>query len=333
MGITPNCVNNVMNTIPTTFNTPDVPYMVVGGSKSDKKKQLPSDLSILVLNRGSRLYKDEFFTELEKMGDYEILSVESPGTPYDVETLTARHPKVRFLVFQEAVSAGKQINTGIEESHGRYILVLWNDAVFQSSGSLEKLISRTAKQNVLCVVPVLQDQKYEMLPSLQAPAFHRNKLKMVSLAPKADEMTSLYPFDYTGIYNKEKFILVGGYDITMNQQYWQKLDFGFRSYMWGEKIICDTSFRFVYRNEIPPEDTTPESSYKLFFLKNLCIRFQGDTGVLPASRFFSYLFKSGGTFLQSLEEFKIVRAWVKINKYRFQQDARSVTELWEIPEM
>lgn len=119
----------------------------------------------------------------------------------------------------------------------------------------------------------------------------------------------------------------------MTRHHWQKLDFGFRSFMWGEKIICDTSFRFAYRNEIPAEDTTPESSYKLFFLKNLCVRFQGDMGVLPYSRFLSYLFKSGGTFLQALEEFKMVRAWVWKNRYRYQQDARSVTELWEIPEI
>ena len=80
------------------------------------------------------------------------------------------------------------------------------------------------------------------------------------------------------------------------------------------------------------EEVTREQSYKLFYLKNLAIRFSRDSGTLPRSRFIPYLFNSGGDFISAGREFRNVRKWAEVNKYRFRQDARSVTELWELSE-
>ena len=322
-----------MNTIPTTFNAPGVSYTVIGGKKKKKTTHIPPELSVLLLNRGKRLFKEEVLTGLEKFGNCEILSVEGSGQSYEVEILASQHPRVRFLVFQDPVSLGKQINTGIEETHGKFILVIWNDMKLPPGTSPDRLVERLKKQNTLCMVPLIQNHKFETIPTMQIPAFQRNKLKMVALPPKADGMSSLFPSDFAGVYCKEKFILSGGFDHTITHPYWQKMDFGFRTHMWGESILCDTSFRIQYLEHIPTEDTTPDRSYKLFFLKNLCIRFQGDTGSLPWSRYIHYLTKSGTGIFEAFQEFRQVRSWVEINKYRFKQDARSVTELWEIPEI
>ena len=170
------------------------------------------------------------------------------------------------------------------------------------------------------------------MPTVQAPAFYNKQLRVVSLQPVKAATPTIYPFDYCGIYNKERFTLTGGFDYLLTGAYWQKLDFGFRAYMWGEQIVCDTAFRVSYHGEAPVENTTREQSYKLFYLKNLAIRFSRDFGTLPRSRLLPYLFNSGGDFFTSLREFFKVRNWVEVNKYRFRQDARSVTELWESPE-
>ncbi|MEW5815807.1 MAG: hypothetical protein AB1798_10500, partial [Spirochaetota bacterium] len=104
---------------------------------------------------------------------------------------------------------------------------------------------------------------------------------------------------------------------------------GFRGHMWGEKIVCNLAFRLTYTADIPAEDTTPDESYKIFYLKNLSIRFNNDAGVLPVSRFVPYLFRAGGLIFDTIREFREVRKWVKLNRFRFKLDARSVTELWE----
>ena len=321
---------NVMNTIPTTSNKVRVPYTIVGSKRNDKNLVLSPSLSLLVLNRGGRPFKIEYLKELQKLGPVGILSVEGSSPGYDIEILAKRFPGVQFLLFHRNVTVGEQINIGLKESSGRNVLVIWNDmkpGYFLSPRFLEHV----EHSNVLCSVPVLQNNRLEIIPSVKAPAFYRRKLKILSLMPSSSLMESLYPFDYTGIYNKEKFFLTGGYDYTITSRYWQKLDFGFRAHMWGEKIVCNTSLKVQYLAENLPEDATYDESYRLFYLKNLSLRFSGDSAYLSKCKFLPYYFKSGSSFPGALRDFKSVRQWVTLHRYRFSCDALSITDLWEIP--
>ncbi|MEW5817548.1 MAG: hypothetical protein AB1798_19385, partial [Spirochaetota bacterium] len=222
-----------MNTIPTTFKRLRTPYTVVGGQKIDKKIRQPSLLSIVLLNRGGRLYRNEVFEELEKMGDIEIFSIEGPGVTCDVEVLSRRFPNVKFLMLHQNASRGEQVNIGIEEAHGKCVFVLWDDMRISTASLSSRLIDKIYRQDVLCSVPLLQNQKGETLPCIQVPAFYKRFLRVVPLPPKNDGMNTLFPFDFAGIYNKEKFFLTGGYDYNFKNPYWQKMDFGFRGHMWG----------------------------------------------------------------------------------------------------
>jgi hypothetical protein len=309
-----------------------IPYTVVGGKPSGDAPKLPASLSLIILNRGGRPYKSSIFTEIENLGFREVLSVEGPSAAYDIENLSSRFPFIKFLILTEEASIGERINMAIAESNGRYNLVIWNDQKCPPAAVSTKLIQRISERNALCTVPVLQNSRGEVLPTIQAPAFYNKQLRVVPLPPVKHGTPSIYPFDYCGIYNKERFTLTGGFDYLLSGSHWQKLDFGFRSFMWGEEIICDTAFRISYHGEIPSDDTTREQSYKLFYLKNLAIRFSRDSGILPRSRFLQYVLNSGGDLITAAREFRNVRKWVEVNKYRFRQDSRSVTELWELQE-
>ncbi len=317
-----------MNTIPTTSKDMRIPYTVVGGHKVNKISKYPATLSLLLINCGGRIYRNDTIMDLEKYNFDEIISIEGPGVSYDIEALSQKFPNVRFLLLHKEVSKGEQINIGIKEALGKYVFVLWNDMKIYSSVS-SRLIEKIKDQDILCTVPLLQNHKLETIPSIQSPVFDKKKLRVINIQPSADGLASLFPFNYCGIYSKEKYILVGGYDCNIKNSYWQKMDFGFRSYMWGEKVKCNTSFRLSYLLDTPSENTTPEENYKIFYLKNLAVRFSGDSGIIPISRFLPYYFKTGGSIFLAVREFKEVKRWVKINKYRFKQDARSVTELWE----
>ena len=305
---------------------------MVGGNRAVRARKFPVSLSLLLLNRGGRLYKHSFIAELERVGFDEIISIEGPpNVAYDVESLAREFPGIRFLVLHEAASRGEQINLGMGEAAGEYVFVMWNDMRVSQTASTARLMERLHEQQALCTVPLLQNARLESVPSIMAPAFYRKRLQVLSLPPASDGTLTLFPFDFCGIYCKERFILSGGYDHNLANPYWQKMDFGFRVYMWGEKIACSTSLRVGYLGGVPAEVTTPDESYKIFFLKNLSIRFSEDTGALPYSHFASYWIRSGG-FLSSLRDFRAVRRWVAINKFRFKQDARGVTELWEVNE-
>ncbi len=320
-----------MNTIPTTTKRLRIPYTVVGGTRSGAGNRLPRSVTILLLNRGGRPFKRSLFTELIDLGASEVISIESPGARYDVENFARKFPGIRFILLNEQISTGERVNIGIHEAKGDYVFVLWNDMKLVS-GLSARIIETIANEDVLCTVPVMQNQRAETVPTIQAPAFYRRHLKIVPATPNEDGMPTIFPFDYCGIYEKEKFTLTGGFDYLLHNSYWQKLDFGFRSFMWGERIIVNTGLRVRYLEDTPAETTSRDESYKLFFLKNLAVRFNRDVGRLPVGQFLPYLLKSGGDFITALREFRQVMKWVNVNKYRFKEDARSITDLWEIAE-
>jgi hypothetical protein len=147
-----------------------------------------------------------------------------------------------------------------------------------------------------------------------------------------DNMESFYPFDYCGIYNKEKYQIVKGYDGDIKNPYWQKLDFGFRIYMWGGKISGNTSFLVSYLSDENYENNTPDKSYKKFYLKNIAVKHKNNKARIPLLRYFKYMLASDTGPVSSLKEFFIIRDWVRENASMFKTDSRRVISEWQIPE-
>lgn len=318
-----------MNTILLTSKQINSDYTVIGGKKNNRDNKERKGLSIVLLNRGGRPFRRDLFDELTQLGAIEVISIEPSTVSYDVELLSRKHLELRFITIKDKVTSGEKVNIGIKEAAGRYVFVLWNDMHLKASSISSRVINKISERENLCTVPLLQNNKNETIPSCFAPAFIRGGgIKVIPLNAVCQDMNAIYPFDYCGIYDSEKFFLSGGYDSQITNSFWQKMDFGFRSHMWGEKILAHTSIKINYQNEIPYEDTTADESYKLFFLKNLSIRFTGDIGYLPFFRFFSYWIGTGSSFFSSISEFLQIRKWVKTNKFRFKSDAGSITELW-----
>ncbi|GHU06833.1 hypothetical protein FACS1894151_00280 [Spirochaetia bacterium] len=335
-----------MSTIPITFNKPLLSYTVVGGTE----RAASTGLSAILLNRGGRYPRRTLFQELEKAGFDYIVSLEGPQDRYDLEDLSGRFPYVRFILLKETITLGDQINLGVSELSSPLFFVLWNDLRILHSGGAGKIVERlyneaqSAKKSTeaepassdsvsaikrLCTVPVIQNYHFETLPSLMAPAFYRKTVKTVPFVPVREGMPSVYPFDGVGVYDRERFIKLGGFDGTIKKPYWQLMDFGFRSYLWGEEISSTQLIRLSYNGEVPPEDSTPEESQRRFYLKNLAPVFRGDSVHIPLWRFPPYLIHSGCDLFTAWGDFSESRRWIKTNRYRFRRDARSLTDLWE----
>jgi molybdopterin-guanine dinucleotide biosynthesis protein A len=317
-----------MNTIPTIFNERRATYTVVGGTR----RAGSTGLAAVLLNRGGRYLRRNVFEELEKVGFDLVVSVEGPRESFDLEELSIRFPSVKFLSLQESVGPGEAINLALDELPCERFAVLWNDLRPVHGMNPVRVVERLAAEPALCAVPSLQNGRFETLPTLVAPAFYKGSVKTVLFAPARDGAPSLYPFDYVGVYDRERFVRLGGFDPTIVRPYWQLLDFGFRAQLWGESIRSATTLRLRYEGDIPAEDATVDEGYKLFYLKNLAPCFRGDQAHLPIRRFFSYLSRSGAGPVDAWKEYAEARRWVNVNRYRFICDARRVTELWENPE-
>jgi hypothetical protein len=319
-----------MNTIPTTLDAGAVPYTVVGAPRAPAEAKGGSGLlSVVLLNRGSRLYRGDALGGLARAGLANVVSVEPKPDAVDAESLSARYPSARFLLLSGPASTGVQVNLAIRESTGPYVLVLWNDMSLAAQGLSSRFYERLAERELLCRVPALFGKGGEQIPSVAMPAMGGSSLKVLGIVPEKEGARSLYPFDYAGIYSKEKFILTGGFDPGLANPYWQKLDFGFRAWLWGEEIRLAQALKLSYADPPPVDDETPDGCYKWFWLKNLAPSFRGDSGLIGSYRFWSYLRCRRGGSLSALGEFRAARDWVRLNRYRFRTDASSLVDLWE----
>ncbi len=319
-----------MNTIPTTFNPLLTSYTVAGGAGRSKKRE--GGTTLILLYRGGVVDRTSLLDTLHGMDVEEILSIEPSKDTYQLESLIGQFPRARWILLHEPVNVGQQINIGIHEASYSLCFVLWADYQIEPESLKTGIESVEKSTRPLCVTPWIFTSRRSPLPVLHIPAFHKSRLKVLAVVPQKEEALDLFPFDYCGIYNKETFIRVGGYDYNITHPYWQKLDFGFRSFLWGERIICRRNLHGIAFDGHLMEDTTPDDSYRLFFLKNLAVVYTGDRGELPWQKFLPFYIRSKGGVFVSLKEFQAVRKWVKINAYRFKMDSQTITELWEDPE-
>ena len=148
--------------------------------------------------------------------------------------------------------------------------------------------------------------------------------------PRGEAEVTLFPFDYCGLYNTQRFLRTGGFDPSIANPYWQKLDFGFRCFLWGERITGSMEIAVTYTAAPPTDNTTPDQGYKLFFLKNMAVRLRREMGVLPAWCVVDYLVHSDASPLYSLREFGAVRDWVRTHRFRFRRDPRDLIHRWQV---
>ncbi|MDR3324522.1 MAG: hypothetical protein LBS82_00845, partial [Spirochaetaceae bacterium] len=302
-----------MNTTRTTFNdgesrrrrraalsdNPLPAYTVVGG----KERGGDTGLSAILLNRGSRYPRRSLFAELEKAGFDAIVSIELSVETYDLDALSTQFPSVTFILLPGSLNVGCQINIAASEVKGPLFFVLWNDLKFLYGGCAAKIVERllvpfdkaaegaayggAAKTRMFkrfCTVPVFQNPDFEALPTASNPVLIKKTLELAPSTPEKEDAPTLYPYDAVGVYDKQRFLELGGFDRGMRNEYWQLLDLGFRAWLWGEEIRCTQFIRLRHEGPIKIEDSSADESKRRFTLKNLSpvLRYDAETTGLYA---------------------------------------------------
>ncbi len=317
-----------MNTIPLTLDSYRPDYTVLGGGPGSSCSS-GQPVSILLLNRGPRLYRVPVIQELLQAGFDSIISLEGDSDTPELESIASKFPHVRFICLHEEVNVGLMINIGMREACSPYVFVLWNDMRLGTSTLSSRFLDKVVDLDMACLVPTLNDATGSMVPSISHPANAGKSFKVVPLPPRADGEKCLYPFDVCGIYARQKFTMLGGFDGSMRNPYWQKLDFGIRTWLWGESIRYAQALKLNYDGASPAEDTSPDGDYGRFWLKNMAPVFRDDAATLPRARFWTYLARSRKGPSAALEEFREARTWVEACSFRFKQDASRLANLWD----
>ncbi|GMO45919.1 MAG: hypothetical protein Ta2B_27150 [Termitinemataceae bacterium] len=312
-------------------------YTVIG----TKERIASTGLSAVLLNRGGGMYsKKACIADLCKQGFDYIVSVENFGEHYEAQQLSELFPFVSFILLKESVSTGQMINIAAGELNSPLFFVFWNDLHLlqglTNARIAEKLLGTSEKDwsMRLCTVPVIQNAAFETLPTAISPSIIRKKLQTTPFSSEKEGDTTLFPYDCIGIYNRELFLSIGGFDTEIKSAHWQLMDFGMRSWLWGHTIKITQLVRLRFDGEFTAGDSTVDDGYWLFFLKNLAPSLRKDsvksTAVAASvswTYFFEYLLKSGQWIGAAYKKFSSIRRWVRANGKKYVHEACELQEI------
>ncbi len=284
--------------------------------------------------RGRKYQRREDIQDLASLNYFDTIIMLPRDNALRYEELVADHPNIRLFLFDPGFfstggSAGTLINLGIREARGEAVLTVWGD----SRPSLSDASLRQISSDVLCYAPMLRKPGASVLPSLFIPAKSPGNdpdrpVEPIPVIPDGREQESLFPSDNMALYIKERFLRVGGYDESFRNSYWQRLEFGFRSRLWGEKILYLNGLRVDYLNDPAVEISTPDEDYLKFYLRIMAIRYTGDKATLPVKRFWHFYRAGTVGLLKAWERFSMQRRWVHKHRYHYRFDVRQLVELW-----
>lgn len=314
-----------MNTIPTTFNEHAISYALAGGEAFESKI---GGIDAIILSRGGWYNFSATAESLKKLGCTSIISVESHDKSLDIEKMASECPTVKFLLPSEKITVGEGINIAISELKGEYVIILRNEQSITDESLMLDAIEEAKRSKILCTVPILITKNNsvlstQMLPVLKDGHFYTETAPLIQ-----NKERTIYSFDFSGIYNRSKFISLLGFDHTITNPYWQNLDFGFRSFLWGEELKMNTKFKLKYLSSLPIEDTSYDDSYTRFYLKNLKPSIRGNEAYMKFDVFFSYIKGMGLNPFMAYKYFQIGRNWVKANKKRFKISPYELIANW-----
>ena len=316
-----------MNSIPLTFDEHQIRRTVIGGSNSYLPDSL--NISVILLNTSGSHLKTHVFENLLECKFQTIVSVEHDASSFSLDEMSRQFPTVKFIIPLEKTTDGELINLAMSELQSDYVLVLRDTLNIPVSTILPHLAENLTKNGTYCIVPRLFDAAKNELPCSFSPSYSKGHFTIESSTTISDGAKTLYPFDYIGLYNRQKFIQLGGFDWTISSSYWQNIDLSMRSWLWGEKIRLTSKLQFNYLEEPPVEDRTYTMSYLRYYLKNELPRIKLGEGYIKNSAFISFLFRSSCGYLEARRQFKEAKLWVEKNKFKFTIDLQNLIENWD----
>ena len=321
-----NVVGNAMNTIPLTFNEHQISRTVIGGRENNSENTL--NISVILLNGSGSQFKVNIFENLLQCNFRSVVSVEHDAQNRSIDDIAKKYPAVKFIVPLEKATDGELINLAMSEVDADYVLVLRDNLYIPSGIILPNLAERLIKDDYYCVVPRLLDQNKNGIPTQFIPGVEKKHFTVEEIASITDGTKTIFPFDYIALYNRKKFIQLGGFDYTIQSPYWQNLDLGLRSWLWGEQTRLTTMLHFSYVDEIPLVEKNFNLDYLRYHLKNEMPKFKNDRAYLSFFSFFTFRNHSSCGFLEARRQHQDAKKWIEQNKYKFKMDLTYFIENW-----
>lgn len=315
-----------MNIIPTTFDQVQIERTVIGGRKNTSSQAM--NISVILINKSGSQFKYDVFENLINCNFRDIICIENNTKTFYLDDVSKKFPSVKFIIPKEKTSDGQMINLSMSEIDSDYVLVLRDTLHINSGFLLKNLATRLTQDGLFCIVPWLTDKNKKNISKYFIPGAEKSHFVIESSSIISDGIKTIYPFDNIALYNRKKFINLGGFDSTITCPYWQTLDLAIRSWLWGEQTRITTLLNFSYIADAPLEDKTVNIDYLKYFVKCELPKIKYERAYIPSTSFYKFYRKSACGFFEARRLFKQAKIWVDKNKYNFKKDLQTFIENW-----
>lgn len=194
---------------------------------------------------------------------HDILVVDDASIDDSVTWLRRTFPQIRVLALPHVVGFGAACNLGFREARHSLVLLL-NSDMYVTPGSLTTLAEHFADPLVFAAGPRFCPVESSPPPS---PARSAGAGYHYQLGAPAGG----------GLFRREAFLSLGGFDPLYAPFYWEDLDLGFAAWKQGWRIVFDARCRFLHLENKTIRRLYPASFVRrirtrnrfLFGLKNL----------------------------------------------------------------
>lgn len=201
------------------------------------------------------------------------LHVMTQASRYSQEDMRAKFPDVTFIVFPKSPSLAERINALADVCMTTYFIVTRSDTSFMSFDwkPIENIIKEDTHPVMIC--PWVFNKSNEKIPTVRAPRLDGKEVSPLSFMPNSVCDATLYPFLGMGLYDRALFQRLRGYDTEISGSYWQALDFGVRSWLFGYPIYATPYMSVLfYAKQFLIEDRSEQDGVERFYTKNLTVR-------------------------------------------------------------
>lgn len=166
--------------------------------------------------------------ELSQAGD-EIIVVDDASQDDTVAMLRREFPAIRVLALETNVGFGAACNLGVREASNELVLLI-NSDMLVTPGAVSELAAHFEAPDVFAAGPAY----WSAAPDAPAPPGVGRVFNQLG-APAGG-----------GIFRREMFLSLGGFDELYYPFYWEDLDLGWAAWRAGLRILYDGRVRFIH---------------------------------------------------------------------------------------
>ena len=207
----------------------------------------------------------------------------------------------------------QRVNEILWRSSFRRTMIIWSDAALPDDPA--GLLAAYADDHTVCRVPCFLDPSGSPLPTQVIPVLEQRVIRMRHIPPLAAcELDTAFVHDYIGIYDTPLFRTLGGFELSFRSAYWQQLDFGTRSFLWGYRTAVMPDF--TMQAHMPLQASTVKDRDYLRWYRRNCSLYRGTKGI-----------RLNRSLMRGNDEGE--SSWVREHRHRFVMAMDDLVRTWE----